>query len=695
MPKFLRQVLFLPVLLALPAAAAAQEVDTTRAPIELKEITVTVTRQQEPQSRVPMAVDVLGRDAIQKGQLTLGLDEALNNLPGVYVANRYNFSLDQRLSIRGFGSRSNFGIRGVKVLLDGVPQTLPDGQSQLTNVDFATIDRVEVLRGSASSLYGNASGGVIALTTEPAAAAPLAARLRVEGGDFGTFKWQGWSSARSGAASGTLSVSRFTTDGFRQHGAADLRQLSLGGDYVLSGSTIATLRFAAGDAPKAENPGALTQAEYDLKPDSAAANNILRKADKDVDQQQLSLGLRHLDADGNDYQATVFGFLRNLANPLATNFYNTIDRKVGGVRLSGSHRLGAGATALRLTAGADLQRMRDDRVQYLAALGVPTDSTTVDQLETVTEIGPFAQLLWTPTERLLVGAGGRYDWVKFKVQDRKFTDPGGDNSGNRVMKAASGNLGVSFVVSDALIPYLNVSTSFETPTTVELVNQPGGAGGFNDALGPQRAYTYEAGFRGRDGTRVTYSAAFFLSRISDAIVQFSEVGGQAFFRNAGKVRNDGLELGLSMAPTRGLSVFGSYTYAHYRFTNYRFTTAGNPVALDGNTLPGVPAHFLRLGLRSEFLGGGSLDVDQTISSKLFADDANTIVAEGWGAGVTNLRAAWDARLGGTRLLPFLGVNNLWDRQYVGSVTINAFGGRVFESAPRRNAYAGMEVGWGR
>ncbi|HYC32935.1 MAG TPA: Plug domain-containing protein, partial [Gemmatimonadales bacterium] len=169
---------------AMPAAAQVPAADTTardtvRGVTELPELEVRVTRTPEPLSRVPFAVGVLDRDALQRGQQTVGIDEALNNLPGVVVSNRYNFSLDQRISIRGFGSRSNFGVRGLKILLDGIPQTLPDGQSQLTNIDFADISRAEVLRGSSSSLYGNASGGVISFETEGAAQAPFAQRVRL------------------------------------------------------------------------------------------------------------------------------------------------------------------------------------------------------------------------------------------------------------------------------------------------------------------------------------------------------------------------------------------------------------------------------------------------------------------------------------------------------------------------------------
>src|SRR5215207_2665363 len=343
---------------------------------KLPEIKVTVTRAPEPLARVPYAVGVLDRTAIQRGQQTTGIDEALSNIPGVVVSNRYNFSLDQRISIRGFGSRSNFGIRGLKVLLDGIPQTLPDGQSQLTNIDFADIDRAEVLKGASSSLYGNASGGVIALQTERAAPEPFAQRVRVQAGSGqrngdAFYKWQSWTSGRSGPVSGTLSVSQFKADGFRQHSAAETRQLNAGVDYAISGSTLGTLRLSLADNPEAENPGALTRAEYIANADSAAGNNILRGADKDAQQYQLALGLKHFDAAGNEYDVSLFGLLRDLANPLAAppdinpgptaGTFVAIDRAVGGLRLSATRRLGPGDDSPRLVAGADVQRLRDDR----------------------------------------------------------------------------------------------------------------------------------------------------------------------------------------------------------------------------------------------------------------------------------------------------------------------------------------------
>ncbi len=704
------------VLILHAAAAAGQQPvqtdttlrDTTRA-TRLPEINVTVTRTQEPLSRVPYAVGVLDRKAIQRGQQTIGMDEALSNLPGVVVANRYNFSLDQRISIRGFGSRSNFGVRGLKILLDGVPQTLPDGQSQLTNVDFGSIDRAEVLRGASSSLYGNASGGVITLRSESAAPGPFAQRVRVQGGggqaaDDNFYKWQSWTSGRSGPVSGTLSISQFKTDGFRQNSAAEFRQLAAGVDYTVSGSTLATLRFSAADDPRAQNPGALTLTEYIVNPDSAAANNINRRADKDVQQQQLALGVRHLDAAGNEYDVTVFGLLRDLSNPLAApppgpfaptaGTFVDIGRMVGGARASAAYRLGSSPQSPRLTAGADVQRMRDNRLNLRSESGQPTDSVLIDQREKITEFGPFAQLAWTPNERLLLSGGVRYDWVRFDVADRHLTD-GLDNSGARTMSALSGHAGASWSFDQRFVPYVNLSTSFETPTTTELANRPDGIGGFNDQLKPQRAVNYEVGARGQPLPTITYSVAVFLGRVTDALVQQQEVGGRAFFRNAGRTHNDGAEIGLSVSPAPWLTLNGAYTYAHYRFTDYKIVNGTEVDTLDGNRLPGVPDHYWRFGLRTELSSGFYLDADQTLSSSLFSDDANSgaVGVDGWGAGVTNLRVGWTGDLGSMQLAPFLGFNNLWDRQYIGSVTLNGVGGRVFEPAPGRVVYVGAEIGY--
>lgn len=676
----------------------------------LPELTVTVAREEQMVARTPNAIGVVGKRDLQGAQATLGLDESLANIPGVYVANRYNYSVDQRLSIRGFGSRANFGLRGVKVLLDGIPQTLPDGQSQLTNVDFGNLERIEVLLGSSSSLYGNASGGVLSMTSQSPGANPFSQSVRVEGGSFGLVKVSARTLGRTGPMSGTLSVSHTGVDGYRQHSATEFTQFSAGGNYLLGDKTDLGVRVSYTNAPQAQNPGALTQTEVETKPDSAATNNILREADKDVSQGQLAFTLRQYNSRGQ-FDVAIFGVTRDLNNWLATpppqgpgptvGTYTEIGRKAFGLRLGGDQRLGSSPTAVRIVTGVDVQRMQDNRQSWRAVAGVP-DTTILEQVETVTEIGPFVQAHWSPVTAIALSAGGRYDAVNFDVDDDHLSD-GVDNSGDRTMSAFSGNIGLAVVKDMRVSPYINVSTSFETPTTTELANQPNSTGGFNSNLDPQRAVNYEAGVRGTVG-RVTYSAAGFLGRIKDGIVQYREVSGRGYFANAGKVHNDGIELGVDGRVLPTLRLFGNYTYAHYRYEEFRIVNGPVTDTLDGNQVPGVPAGFLRFGLRAGPVRGVTLDIDHTMATSMFADDKNTLYVAGigskssnevagLGSGATNVRLAWEGRMGGAWVRPFLGVNNLWDREYVGSFTVNGTFGRVFEPAPGRNYYVGGEIGW--
>jgi iron complex outermembrane receptor protein len=672
----------------------------------LDEIIVTVTRTAEPLSRVPQAIGVVGPRDITLAQPTLGADEALNNIPGVYIQNRYNFSQGQRIVIRGAGARAPFGARGVKVLLDGVPQTLPDGQSQLTNVDYGLLDKVEVLRGPASSLYGNASGGVISLHSRAAGSELFAQSVRFQAGSYGMDKWQAISTARKGNFSGVLSLSRFTWDGFRQNSAADIGIYNIGLTWTPTQRSSLDLWVLLANSPTLQNPGALTYAEYNVNPDSAAAANIRRGAANDINQQQVSLTYQqHFVSHSGAINVSAFGLKRAVQSPLGTappgdqgadapiaGVYVQIARQVGGARATGAYRPGTSWRSPLLTAGLDFQRMRDDRQNFRALRGVPTDSVLLDQVETVTEVGPFIQAHWTPTERVTVGAGARYDWVTFDVADNNLAD-GTDDTGSLPLSSPSGTAGVSYYITEAVTPYLNLASAFETPTTTELANRPSGGGGFNDAILPQKTLSAELGARGRLATWLDYSVAGFISRVRDAIVPFRDLNGRTYYTNAGKLSNNGLELGVTAAPVKQFSASLSFTYANYRFSDYVVVNGTTADTLDGNMVPGVPRFFTRIGLRSQPGLGFVVDLDQTLSSSLTADDRNSIWVENWGAGVTNLRVSWSKQWRDVSFLPYVGLANLFDRKYIGAVTVNGFGGRVLEPSPRQNFYIGAEIGF--
>ncbi len=694
-------------LLALPAAGqqAPPTDSAARDSLRAQAIAaqrVTVTRGEAALDRVPWAVGTQRTEQIRRGQATVGIDEALANIPGVVVANRYNYALDQRVSIRGTGSRANFGLRGVKVLLDGVPQSLPDGQSQLTNVDLAAIGSVEVLRGSASSLYGNGSGGVIAFTTDLSSPTPLGLTLRHTAGSFGLEKSQLRLAGRAGSTLGMLSVSRTRTDGFRQYSRAETSQLLAAVDQAIGARHTLQLRAGTAEVPTALNPGALTAAEYAANPDSAALANVNRGASREVTQRYVSARIRGV-MDRGEWSTALYLQRRFVDNALAVpppgaptaatsprGTFSTLDRRVTGARVDLRREL---APTLRLSTGFDLQRSFDVRRNQAATGGrptAPTDTLLLDQNEIVESVGPFAQLQWEPRGDLTLSVGARWDRLRFAVNDNFLADSA-DNTGRRLLTATTGHVGAVWRLRDWLAPYANMATAFETPTTTELQVRPDGQGGFNPELGPQRLRTVEVGARGRWGARLSYELALFEVNADDAIVQYLETSGRAFFRNAGRTRSRGAELGLGLRAARWLELQAAYTLADYRFGDYILPlTSTTADTLDGNRLAGVPERALRVGARARW-AATTLDIDHSTQGDVFGDDRNLVPVRGWGRGQLNLRLAHSATWSGWRAEPFVSVQNLFDERYVSAVTLNGAFGRVLESAPGRNWYVGLEL----
>jgi iron complex outermembrane receptor protein len=687
-----------------PAATSAQTPDTLRTPT-LPPVTVTVTRAERPLTRLPLAVQSLDRAQVSRAQPTWGLDEALAHVPGVFVANRYNFSQDQRISIRGFGARSAFAVRGIKILVDGIPQTLPDGQGQLTNLELGEVDRIEVLRGSASALFGNASGGVISISTRPPTVESMYQEARFVGGSFGEpsgrtwNKWQSTSAVRIGEGSAQLAMSRLDYEGERDHSAADQRVINARVWVPLADGWSLMLVTDVGDHPRADNPGSLTLDELLANRDTVPVLNSNRNAGKDVTQVQSGATLRRTMTNGGEATVTVFGLRRDLKNPITTTYID-LDRVDYGARASITYPLPLGSLMHRLTAGFDVQRQRDDRRNF-RYLNTPGDSATrdtsrtLDQREYVTEFGPFVQSVLELSPRTTIMAGLRYDWVRFAVRDHLIMETNPDDSGERLMRALSGSFGIAVTPSRSVTVYGNVGSSFETPTTTELANSPSGAGGFNSGLEPQHAWTFELGARGSVEGRLAYSVAAFQADVRDALVPYEIAAPRFYYRNAGSTRHRGLELSGDLAVAPGLNLGAVWTYADYRFRNYSFTDTAGTHVLDGRALAGIPDHWLHLMVRAQpaAVAGAWAEVQQTYSSGYLVSDVSNTRTRPWSS--TNVRVGWEGAVGGMRLAPFIGINNAFNERYVSSVVINAARGRFYEPAPGRNAYLGLSVGAGR
>ena len=685
-----------------------QTPDTTK-PYTLPPTTVSVTRAELPLTKVPLSIHSVDRAQISRAKPTWGLDEALANVPGVFVANRYNFSQDQRISIRGFGARSAFAVRGIKILVDGIPQTLPDGQGQLTNLELGEVDHIEVLRGSSSALFGNASGGVISIWTNPQDVEEVREDARFVAGRFDERsgrtwnKWQTTTGVRIGGGSAQLTVSRLDYKGERDHSAADQRVLNSRLRLPLAGGWSLAVVTDVGDNPRADNPGSLTLAELGANRDTVPVLNRNRNAGKAVTQFQTGATLRRTMANGGEAAVTIFGLTRNLKNPITTTYID-LDRVDYGARASVTYPMPIGSHVHRLTAGFDFQRQRDDRKNF-NYLNTPGDSAkadtvrSLDQLEHVTEIGPFLQSALELSPRTTITAGLRYDWVKFAVQDRLVTTtpppPNPDDSGDRLMRAASGSFGIAVNPSNRTTVYANIGSSFETPTTTELANSASGAGGFNPALKPQHAWNYEIGARGSLGQRLGYTVAVFQADVHDALIPYELVAPRFYYRNAGSTRHRGAEVSGAVSIVPGVSLDAVWTYADYRYRRYSFTTGTVVHTLDGRALPGIPQHWLNLILRAQpaAFRGAWAELQQSYSSGYFVSDTLNTRASPWWS--TNVRAGWEGKAGRMRLAPFVGFNNTFNHLYIGSVVINAARDRFYEPAPGRNVYVGLSVGAGR
>ena len=662
--------------LGVATSLGAQERERADTAVPLPPIEVTVTRGSVSLARLPFAVATIpdGRAVADPG---LSLSAALAAVPGVAAQSRGNASRDESIAIRGFGARAAFGVRGIRILLDGIPQTMPDGQSQLTLVNLRRVASIEVLRGTGSALHGNATGGVISLRSDRTIPRGLDGDGRVTAGGNGLVSAEAGLRAPLGGGVVDVALQRDRATGYRAQSQYEVWRAHAGARSNLG--SVGTLGWVAdfGSYPEAQDPGALTAEEVAADPRQANPQYVAVNAGKDVWQAQTGLTLeRHLGGSGR-LDVAAFVARRELDNRLPFARI-ALDRWAYGGRLETTIALDRNARAT-LVAGGDAQRQRDDRVNR-----APDDGAiTRDQLETVSEVGPFVQLRYAPVERISIMAGARVDIVTFGVTDRLLAD--GDASGDRTMSAPSGTLGIAVMLARPVMGWVRVGTAFETPTTTELANTPDGAGGFNPALEPQHAVEGEIGARVR--TRAgQVGVTAFRAVVRDELVAFEipTDPGRAYFRNAGRARHQGIEVDARIQWGGGPWIAAAYTLSDLRFTDYATADA----RYDGNRIPGVPLHLARVAVGGR-LGPVTLEGEGRAASETFADDGNTASADAWW--VADVRATADLVLGGWVVAPIAGVENLFDRRYVAAVVVNATRGRFYDPASARTFYAGMAI----
>ncbi|MGK7311627.1 MAG: TonB-dependent receptor family protein [Candidatus Longimicrobiales bacterium M2_2A_002] len=697
--------------------------DTTAIPIA--PIRVTVLRTPLLLSETPYAVTV---ERVETAGPGLTLAGALGSVPGLQVDNRYNFSQGDRISVRGFGARAQFGVRGVKVLVDGIPATLPDGQTTLSHLDPRWIERAEVVRGPASSLWGNAAGGVIQLETAAPPRVGTEASASVLAGSHGLVRYggeAGWAGggggesasrgagSRDGAFGVRAAASRLLYDGFRDYATADKRFATARARWTGARSELSVV--AHGVAYEADNPGSLSAELLAEDRTQAYPFNVQQRTGEQARQAQVgvtwrrSLGAagraagsgaggepalpgsgpdRPADASGAQLELTAWTLARDLDNPIPPAVID-LSRWAAGLRAA----LRGGSTVagrpVAWVAGVDVEGQWDDRLNFENEAGA-RGGLTLDQGERVTSVSPFVEASAPVAGPVSVLAGLRYDRHRFAVDDRLLTagDPATDDSGSRVMDQVSPSVGITAELGVVSV-YGSVASSFETPTTTELVNRPGGGQGFNPELEAQRAWSLEAGLRTRLGTRARVHVAAYRTAIRDALIPFedSTSPGRTFFRNAGSALHRGVELDGWADLGAGLSARLGYAWTDARFDDF-VTPDGD---FSGNRVPGVAPHRATGSVTWNAAGRGRVALEGRWVDAVPTVDANTASAGSYG--LLDLRAATPTiPVAGGSVALYGGIDNVLDTEYVASVVVNAFGGRYYEPGPGRAFYAGVRVG---
>lgn len=629
----------------------------------------------------------------------VNLSELLAGQAGVVALDRQNYAQDLQVAVRGFGARSTFGVRGVRILVDGIPATMPDGQGQAATAQLQSAAHVDVLRGPLAQLYGNAAGGVLQVTTrEPREGG--GAQASVAAGSYGQRLVDGSIDFGDRTLGGLVDVSRFETDGFRDHSAA--RRTHLNGKLVArpDGDTTITTLVNLYDQPKAQDPLGLTRAQWDANARQAPAVADSFDTRKSVSQNQLGVVLERRLGEHDSVRARAYGGTRQLRQYLsfsgaASNSSGGVvdlDRDYYGLGLAWTHatRLPSGLP-LTWTLGVDADRQSELRQGFVNNNGT-AGALRRDERDRAGNTDVYAQVdAWiAPAWRAV--AGLRSSRVRSTVDDRLVNAVNPDDSGGRTWTHTSPALGLVWAATDALNLYANVGRGFETPTLAEMAYSASNNGP-NFGLAASRSRQMELGAKWQ-GAVHRVEAAWFDARSQGEIVPAATVNGRTVFQNADNVRRRGLELAWS-ARAGAWTPRAAYTYLDAYFGS-PYAGAGGAQVGAGNRLPGTARHVAQLVVDYAPTQAWQLGASLDVSSKVPVNDTNTDAAPDYA--VVGLRAGYTlggrgAGTAGTspRWQLWARLDNLMDRRYAGSVIVNDGNGRFFEPAAGRRVMVGLRA----
>jgi iron complex outermembrane recepter protein len=676
-------------------------------PLRLAPIVVTPTRIEQSSFDLPVSIDAFTREQIAQGQPQVNLSETLIRAPGIVANNRQNYAQDLQVSIRGFGARSTFGIRGVRLYADGIPLTMPDGQGQAANIDLGSARQIEIMRGPFSALYGNSSGGVINVFTEDG---PQDFTLTGSAwaGSFGASRVGLKAGGQQGLVNYIFDVSRFDTDGFRDHSAAT--RDTANGKVRLNVSEDTTVTVVANylNQPDTQDPLGLTRTQVQQNREqsgsTATTSALAQDTRKAIENSQAGAILEHKVSAEDSFRILGYAGKRTVLQFLAIvppgSGVVDLNRDFEGMDLRWTRLTEIAGRPFTITGGLNYDVLNEVRKGF-GNLNGNIGALTRNEDDKVFDFDQYVQAQWDVADRWSVSGGVRHSTVKFSSEDHFITSTNGDDSGSIDFGKTTPVAGVVFKVNPVFNLYANAGKGFETPTFAELAYKSTSATstGLNFALKPAVSTNYEIGAKAYLGNSTRLNAAVFKTDTKNEIVVLLNSGGRSVFQNVDRSSREGFELAIDSKFGNGFTGLLSYTYLDARFEN-SFLTCGTSATCTvpninvptRNKIPGVPANSVygEFGWSYNPLGFATA-LEAHWVDKVFTNDLNSESADAYT--LVNLRATFEQKAGNWKLYEFARVDNIFDKEYVGSVIVNASNGQYYEPAPGRNYTVGVSASY--
>jgi len=610
------------------------------------------------------------------------LQEHISSIPGLFSLNANNYAQDLRISIRGFGARSPFGIRGVKIIVDGLPETTPDGQGQIDNLNLNLINDIEVIKGPAAVFYGNASGGVLNINTANTLKNTLEGELTT--GSYGLLKYNLSLSKKLSKTSLLFNINALRTNGYRQHSEFMSGNIQAKISHDFNSKFNIKINTSYTDSPLANDPGGINLEMSKTSRQAARDRNILFDSGESIKQYKIGSTANYKFNPSSILNAYAYISNREFSGklPIRNGGIIFLNRTYGGLGTTFSTKKVYSKAANSINIGYEIGLQSDDRNRINNEEG-SLGSLALSQKES---FNSFAAFILDKYERgkLSLNFGLRYDINKIEVNDNFQSD--GDQSGMITMNALNPSLGINYKLSPRLNVFTNFRTSFETPVLSELSANPNGQGGFNSELKPQRAQNIEIGFRSDFIKNINVDLTLFQTKTFDELVSYElQMDDRTYFRNAGKTKRSGIELALNYKLNSSIT-FGAYlTSAQLIFEEFNVDN----IELNGNNIPGVPGTYGGLVIKGKVKNWFKFQLDNSYRGSIFVNDENSL--QDASAFLTHLKIQGEfPSTNKLTIHPFFAVNNLWDVLYNDNIRINAFGGRYFEPAPTRNFMFGIK-----